>query len=123
MGAGHQRLTPVDGYTHLVTGTRFWYEECADCGKRLSDDPVREEQANVVENHNIAEMDGLYCWDCGYCPNTEEELPVYSCDHTQTYERTITGNGYMPVEGTNTTSPLRISPSRRCAQTTSARRS
>ncbi|HIV31023.1 MAG TPA: hypothetical protein IAB20_08960 [Candidatus Pullichristensenella excrementipullorum] len=94
--------TPVDGYTHLVTGTRFWYEECADCGKRLSDDPVREEQANVVENHNIAEMDGLYCWDCGYCPNTEEELPVYSCDHTQTYERTITGNGYMPVEGTNT---------------------
>ena len=94
--------TPVDGYTHLVTGTRFWYEECADCGKRLSDDPVREEQANVVENHNIAEMDGLYCWDCGYCPNTEEELPVYSCDHTQTYERTVTGKGYMPVEGTNT---------------------
>ena len=94
--------TPVDGYTHLVTGTRFWYEECADCGKRLSDDPVREEQATAVENHNIAEMDGLYCWDCGYCPNTEEELPVYSCDHTQTYERTITGNGYMPVDGTNT---------------------
>ena len=94
--------TPVDGYTHLVTGTRFWYEECADCGKRLSDDPVREEQATAVENHNIAEMDGLYCWDCGYCPNTEEELPVYSCDHTQTYERTVTGKGYMPVEGTNT---------------------
>ena len=94
--------TPVDGYTHLVTGTRFWYEECADCGKRLSNEPMREEQATAVENHNIAEMDGLYCWDCGYCPNTEEELPVYSCDHTQTYERTVTGNGYMPVEGTNT---------------------
>ena len=94
--------TPVDGYTHLVTGTRFWYEECADCGKRLSDEPMRKEQATAVENHNIAEMDGLYCWDCGYCPNTEEELPVYSCDHTQTYERTVTGNGYMPVEGTNT---------------------
>ena len=94
--------TPVDGYTHLVTGTRFWYEECADCGKRLSNEPMREEQATAVENHNIAEMDGLYCWDCGYCPNTEEELPVYSCDHTQTYERTVTGKGYMPVEGTNT---------------------
>ena len=70
--------TPVDGYTHLVTGTRFWYEECADCGKRLSDDPVREEQATAVENHNIAEMDGLYCWDCGYCPNTEEEPVSYT---------------------------------------------